>query len=139
MGACCGGGIQDEEIKNAKDLNDLIKLFDERKNKLPEEKKQIQDHCDDPTKEVDAINVGGIDIEILKKRIPYLDEVEEAYEKIISNLKNNPTIPLSDAKSYCSNIASHYFLTYDPNGELKADVEKFDQFISKWQAAHPSA
>ena len=69
MGACCGGGIQDEEIKNAKDLNDLIKLFQERKNKLPEEKQQIEAHCDDPTKEVDAINVRGIDIEILKKRI----------------------------------------------------------------------
>ena len=136
MGACCES-IQDEEIKNAKGLKDLIRIFDERKNKLPEEKKQIQEHCDDPTKEVDAINVGGIDIETLKKRIPYLDEVGKAYEKIINNLKNNPTIPLSDAKTYCSNIASHYFLTYDRNGELQADVEKFDQFIAKWQVDHP--
>ena len=133
MGACCGGGFMDEEIKNATNIDELIKVMEEKKERLPKEKQQIEDHIEDPTKEVDAINVGGIDIEILKKRIPYLDEVEEAYEKIIKNLKSNPTLPLSDCKNYSNDIVNHYVKTYDPNDELKDSYEKFEEFVKKWK------
>ena len=39
MGACCGGRPVDEEINNAKDINEIIQIFEGRKNKFQIEKK----------------------------------------------------------------------------------------------------
>ncbi len=129
MGGCCSVEIKDEEINKANDINDLINIFKERRNKLPEEKKQIIEHINDQTKEIKSFDVNGIDKEILKKRILYLDDLDEAFSFIIEILQNNTNLPLKDTKSYCEKIASHYFLIYDPNGELKKDVEKMEEFV----------
>ena len=129
MGGCCSVEIKDEEINKANDINDLINIFKERRNKLPEEKKQIIEHINDQTIEIKSFDVNGIDKEILKKRILYLDDLDEAFSFIIEILQNNTNLPLKDTKSYCEKIASHYFLIYDPNGELKKDVEKMEEFV----------
>jgi hypothetical protein len=128
MGGCCVGETKDEEINKANDISDIINIFKERKNKLPEEKKQIIEHLQDQTKEIKSFDVNGIDKEILKKRILFLDDLEEAYSFIIDILQNNTNLPLKETKSYCENIAAHYFLIYDPNGELQKDVEKLEEF-----------
>ena len=133
MGGCCSGGIQDQEIKEANNLTEIIQIFKIRKEKLPEERDQIQAHLEDPKKEVKVINTNGIDPEILKKRIPFLEDLEENYETVINLLTNNPGLPLNDMKSYCSNITSKYYLTYDPNKEVEAEMEKMKTFINQWQ------
>ena len=33
MGACCGGGYMDEEIKNATNIDELIKVMEDKKRK----------------------------------------------------------------------------------------------------------
>ena len=131
MGGCCSVEIKDEEINKANDINDLINIFKERRNKLPEEKKQIIEHINDQTKEIKSFDVNGIDKEILKKRILYLDDLDEAFSFIIEILQNNSNLPLKDTKNYCENIASDYFLIYDPNEELKKDIEKMEEFVYK--------
>lgn len=133
MGACCGGGLMDEEIKNATNIDELIKVMEEKKERLPKEKQQIEDHIEDPTKEVDMINVGGIDTELLKKRIPFLDELEKYYDKTIQILRDNSSLPLNDCKNYSNDIVNHYVKTYDPNDELKDSYEKFEEFVKKWK------
>ena len=133
MGACCGAGIQDEEIKAAENLSELIQIFKTRKEKLPEERQQIQAHLEDPKKEVKVINTNGIDPEILKKRIPFLEDLEENYETVINLLTNNPDLPLKNVKIYCSNIASKYYLTYDPNKEVETEMNKLKTFVDQWQ------
>ena len=133
MGACCGAGIQDEEIKAAENLSELIQIFKTRKEKLPEERQQIQAHLEDPKKEVKVINTNGIDPEILKKRIPFLEDLEENYETVINLLTKNPKLPLNDMKSYCSNITSKYYLTYDPNKEVETEMNQLKTFINQWQ------
>ena len=133
MGGCCGGEIQDEEIKQAKTLIEIIQIFKKRKEKLPEERNQIQSHLEDPKKEVKVINTNGIDPEILKKRIPFLEDLEENYETVINLLTNNPDLPLKNVKIYCSNIASKYYLTYDPNKEVETEMNQLKTFVDQWQ------
>ena len=131
MGCCCGTEKKDKEINKANDINDLINIFKERKEKLLEEKKQIKEYIEGSTKEITFFKVNGIDKEILKKRIFYLDELDEAFSFIIEILQNNSNLPLKDTKNYCENIASDYFLIYDPNEELKKDIEKMEEFVYK--------
>ena len=133
MGGCCIGGIQDQEIKEANNLTEIIQIFKIRKEKLPEERDQIQAHLEDPKKEVKVINTNGIDPEILKKRIPFLEDLEENYETVINLLTNNPDLPLKNVKIYCSNIASKYYLTYDPNKEVETEMNKLKTFVDQWQ------
>ena len=133
MGGCCSGGIQDQEIKEANNLTEIIQIFKIRKEKLPEERDQIQAHLEDPKKEVKVINIQGIDPEILKKRIPFLEDLEETYENVINLLTKNPKLPLNDMKSYCSNITSKYYLTYDPNKEVETEMNKLKTFVDQWQ------
>jgi hypothetical protein len=133
MGVCCGEGIKDPEILNATNINELIEILNERKEKFPQEKKQIQDYINDPTKEVDSINVSGIDNEILKQRVPYLNDLENAYNIIIEYLSSNPDLPLKETKEECDNITSLYNLTYDPNKELDMQMQKFENFINKYK------
>ena len=131
MGCCWETEKKDEEINKANDINDLINIFKERKEKLQEEKKQIKEYIEGSTKEITFFKVNGIDKEILKKRIFYLDELDEAFSFIIEILQNNSNLPLKDTKNYCENIASDYFLIYDPNEELKKDIEKMEEFVYK--------
>ena len=131
MGCCWETEKKDEEINKANDINDLINIFKERKEKLQEEKKQIKEYIEGSTKEITFFKANGIDKEILKKRIFYLDELDEAFSFIIEILQNNSNLPLKDTKNYCENIASDYFLIYDPNEELKKDIEKMEEFVYK--------
>jgi hypothetical protein len=133
MGICCGEGIKDQEILNASSINELIEILNERKEKFPQEKKQLQDYINDPSKEVDSINVSGIDNEILKQRVPYLNDLENAYNIIIEHLSSNPDLPLKETKEECDNITSLYNLTYDPNKELDMQMQKFENFINKYK------
>jgi hypothetical protein len=133
MGGCCSGGIQYQEIKEANNLTEIIQIFKIRKEKLPEERDQIQAHLEDPKKEVKVINTNGIDPEILKKRIPFLEDLEENYETVINLLTNNPDLPLKNVKIYCSNIASKYYLTYDPNKEVETEMNQLKTFVDQWQ------
>ena len=133
MGGCCSGGIQDQEIKEANNLTEIIQIFKIRKEKLPKERDQIQAHLEDPKKEVKVINTNGIDPEILKKRIPFLEDLEENYETVINLLTNNPDLPLKNVKIYCSNIASKYYLTYDPNKEVETEMNQLKTFVGQWQ------
>jgi len=133
MGICCGEGIKDQEILNATSINELIDILNDRKEKFPQEKKQIQDYINDPSKEIDSINVSGIDNEILKQRVPYLNDLENAYNIIIEYLSSNPDLPLKETKEECDNITSLYNLTYDPNKELDMQMQKFENFINKYK------
>ena len=133
MGICCGEGIKDQEILNASSINELIEILNERKEKFPQEKKQLQDYINDPSKEVDSINVSGIDNEILKQRVPYLNDLENAYNIIIEHLSSNPDLPLKETKEECDNITSLYNLTYDPNKELDMQMQKFENFVNKYK------
>ena len=80
---CCAGSQADQEIMDAKTIDELIRIFAERKEKLPKEREEISQHLEDPKKEVEGINVEQIDAEVLAKRIPYLESLEENYDKVI--------------------------------------------------------
>ena len=131
MGVCCGQVIDDQEILNANNINDIITILNERKDKFLEEKKQLQDYINDPSKEVDSINVSGIDNEILKQRVPYLNDLENAYNTVIEHLSSNPNLPLNETKEKCSHITNLYLLTYDPDKQLDMEMQDFEEFIEK--------
>jgi hypothetical protein len=114
-------------------INEIIKIIEERKNKLPEERKELGIHLEDPTKQVGNLNLNNVDPEWIKKRIPHLENLEEAYNKVINILQSNPNLPLKDVKSYSSNVTQHYFKFYDVNDALKNDVDLFELFVEKWK------
>ena len=131
MGVCCGQVIDDQEILNANNINDIITILNDRKDKFPEEKKQIQDYINDPTKEVTMVNVSGVDLELLKQRVPYLNDLENAYNTVIEHLSSNPNLPLNETKEKCSHITNLYLLTYDPDKQLDMEMQNFEEFIQK--------
>ena len=131
MGVCCGQVIDDQEILNANNINDIITILNDRKDKFPEEKKQIQDYINDPTKEVTMVNVSGVDLELLKQRVPYLNDLENAYNTVIEHLSSNPNLPLNETKEKCSHITNLYLLTYDPDKQLDMEMQNFEEFIEK--------
>ena len=131
MGVCCGQVIDDQEILNANNINDIITIFNDRKDKFPEEKKQIQDYINDPSKEVTMVNVSGVDLELLKQRVPYLNDLENAYNTVIEHLSSNPNLPLNETKEKCSHITNLYLLTYDPDKQLDMEMQNFEEFIEK--------
>ena len=131
MGVCCGQVIDDKEILNANNINDIITIFNDRKDKFPEEKKQIQDYINDPSKEVTMVNVSGVDLELLKQRVPYLNDLENAYNTVIEHLSSNPNLPLNETKEKCSHITNLYLLTYDPDKQLDMEMQDFEEFIEK--------
>jgi hypothetical protein len=134
MGACCGGRPVDEEINNAKDINEIIQIFEGRINKLPEERKELKEYLDDPTKQVGNLNLNDVDPEWIKKRIPHLENLEDAFGKVVDILKSNPELPLKDVKSYSSNVAQHYLKFYDVNDALKTDLDNMESFVNKWKS-----
>ena len=134
MGACCGGRPVDEEINNAKDINEIIQIFEGRINKLPEERKELKEYLDDPTKQVGNLNLNDVDPEWVKKRIPHLENLEDAFGKVVDILKSNPELPLKDVKSYSSNVAHHYLKFYDVNDALKTDLDNMESFVNKWKS-----
>ncbi len=131
MGVCCGQVIDDQELLNANNINDIITILNDRKDKFPEEKKQIQDYINDPTKEVTMVNVSGVDLELLKQRVPYLNDLENAYNTVIEHLSSNPNLPLNETKEKCSHITNLYLLTYDPDKQLDMEMQDFEEFIQK--------
>ncbi len=133
MGGCCEGReIIDNEIDKANSLKELSLIFSERKNKFEKEKKEIELFLNDPNVEVENIDVKEIDPSILKKRINYLTNLDDAFNKVIEILEKNTNLPLNETKSYCHNIISKYYFIYDPNKELDSDMEKFEQFVSTY-------
>ena len=133
MGGCCGGReVIDNEIDKASSLKELSKIFLERKNYLDKEKKEIELFLENPNAEVENIDVREIEPSILKKRIYYLNNLEDAFNRVIEILDNNINLPLNETKSYCQNIISKYYFIYDPNKELDSDIEKFEHFVSTY-------
>ena len=133
MGVCCGRSFVDEEIENADNLQDLITIFNERRAKFPQEQMQIQSHLEDPSKNVDLIETENLDKESLQKRILYLNDLQGAFLKVSETLQENPNLPLQETKKYLLNIASKYYLTYDPDKDLDMEMTQFDKFIEKQQ------
>ena len=133
MGGCCGRNFTDEEIDKSKSLKELAEIFQKRKDTFPTEGNQIKAYLEDPNTEVENIDVKGIEPSILEKRIDYLKDLEGAYTKVAETLESNPNLPLDEAKSHCTDIVSRYFQTYDPNKELDSDMEKFEEFVEKYQ------
>ena len=131
MGGCCGRDFADEEIDGAKTLNDLIEILNKRRENFSTEISQIEGYLEDPNKEVDVIDVKGIEPSILEKRVPFLKDLDNAYAKVAEILYKNPSLPLNDTKNYVTDIVSHYFQTYDPNGDLPKDISKFEEFVDK--------
>ena len=133
MGVCCVRSFTDEEIENAENLQELITIFNERRAKFPQEQMQIQSHLEDPSKNVDLIETENLDKESLQKRIIYLNDLTGAYLKVSETLQENPNLPLKETKKYLLNIASKYYLTYDPDKELDIEMTLFDKFIEDQQ------
>ena len=131
MGGCCGRDFTDQEIDDAKTLNDIIEILNKRRENFPTEISQIEGYLEDPNKEVDVIDVKGISPEILEKRVPFLKDLDNAYAKVAETLYKNLSLPLNDTKNYVTDIVSHYFQTNDPNGDLPKDISKFEEFVDK--------
>lgn len=93
MGACCGGRSEDDaQLMAANSIKEIIDLLITRKNRLPAEKKEIQDHLKDPKNQITMINADNIEKEYLEKRIGFLDEVSDVYGKVIDILYNNQKV-----------------------------------------------
>lgn len=93
MGACCGGRNDDDaQLMATNSIKEIIDLLIARKNRLPAEKKEIQDHLKDPKNQITLINANNIEKEYLEKRIPFLDEVAKIYGEVIDILYNNQKV-----------------------------------------------
>ena len=129
MGVCCGRGTEDKKVDACKSIDELIKLMNTRIEKLPQEKKEIEEHLKDHSKPVTIIDSEGVPDDILAKRPEHLDNLMEKYREIVKLLENNKKLDLDEMKAYVTTITRHYVLTYDPNHEVDNDFKRFSDFI----------
>ena len=129
MGVCCGRGGEDKKVEACKSIDELILLMNTRIENIPLEKKEINEHLKDQTKQITLINTEGVPDEILAKRPEHLDNLMEKYREIVKLLENNKKLDLDEIKAYVTTITRHYVLTYDPNHEVDNDFKRFSDFI----------
>ena len=129
MGVCCGRGGEDKNVEACKTIDELILLMNTRIENIPLEKKEINEHLKDQTKQITLINTEGVPDEILAKRPEHLDNLLEKYKEIVQILESNRKLNLDEVKAYVSNITRHYVLTYDPNHEVDNDYKRLTDFI----------
>ena len=129
MGVCCGRGGEDKKVEACKSIDELILLMNTRIENIPLEKKEINEHLKDQTKQITLINTEGVPDEILAKRPEHLDNLLEKYKEIVKILVSNKQLNLDEVKAYVSNITRHYVLTYDPNHEVDKDYKRLTDFI----------
>ena len=129
MGVCCGRGGEDKKVEACKSIDELILLMNTRIENIPLEKKEINEHLKDKTKQITLINTEGVPDEILAKRPEHLDNLLEKYKEIVKILVSNKRLNLDEVKAYVSNITRHYVLTYDPNHEVDNDYKRLTDFI----------
>lgn len=132
MGNCCNREVFiDREIEDSRTIQDLALLFKNREEKFELERNQINAHIQDPRKQVDAINIDNLDNETLQKRTIYLQELENAFERVQNKLLQRYALDVEKVKPYLHNISSKYYISYDPNHELDAAVIEFENYISR--------
>ena len=131
MGVCCGQKYQNEELNECKTMNEIIELLNKKRESFKSEIIQIEDYLEDSNKTVEFINVKGIDKKVLQKRIPYLRDLNNAYEYLAEILEKNPNLPLNETKNHVNTIISFYHQIYDPNGDLAKNIKYFEDFVHK--------
>ena len=131
MGVCCGQKYPNEELNEFKIINEIIELLNKKREKFKSEIIQIEDYLEDSNKTVEFINVKGIDKKVLQKRIPYLRDLNNAYEYLAEILEKNPNLPLNETKNHVNTIISFYHQIYDPNGDLAKNIKYFEDFVHK--------
>ncbi len=129
---CCGGVMRDKEIERTTNMDELINVMKKKKENLAEEKKQIEDHLKDPSKEITIVNLDATK-EGMEKRLPYIDRINECYGEIIEKLETVKNLPFSETKEHMFNIVYHYFITYDETYQYMNDLAKFKQFAFKYE------
>ena len=131
MGVCCGQKYPNEELNECKTINEIIELLNKKRESFKSEIIQIEDYLEDSNKKVEFINVKGIDKKVLQKRIPYLRDLNNAYEYLAEILEKNPNLPLNETKNHVNTIISFYYQIYDPNGDLAKNIKYFEDFVHK--------
>lgn len=131
MGVCCGQKYPNEELNECKTMNEIIELLNKKRESFKSEIIQIEDYLEDSNKTVEFINVKGIDKKVLQKRIPYLRDLNNAYEHLAEILEKNPNLPLNETKNHVNTIISFYHQIYDPNGDLAKNIKYFEDFVHK--------
>ena len=131
MGVCCGQKYPNEELNECKTINEIIELLNKKRESFRSEIIQIEDYLEDSNKTVEFINVKGIDKKVLQKRIPYLRDLNNAYEHLAEILEKNPNLPLNETKNHVNTIISFYHQIYDPNGDLAKNIKYFEDFVHK--------
>ena len=126
MGVCCGQKYPNEELNECKTINEIIELLNKKRESFKSEIIQIEDYLEDSNKTVEFINVKGIDKKVLQKRIPYLRDLNNAYEYLAEILEKNPNLPLNETKNHVNTIISFY-----PNGDLAKNIKYFEDFVHK--------
>ena len=84
---CCGTVVKDLEIEQAVNMTELISIMNKKKKYLQKEIDEINLRLKDKDYEVTVAKVDTLSDEDLKKRIPYLEELETVYEQVIDNMK----------------------------------------------------
>lgn len=132
MGACCGGGApKDEEIEKAQSIKEIAEVINNKRNKFPQEAREIQDFLKDPTKEVTFFNTKGLSPDEIKQRFNYMTSLADAFKKTHDILVYNPNLDLDETKNYVNEIVAKYKKTYDPNNELDKAVENFFKYAKE--------
>lgn len=131
MGACCNSDRTDAEIESADTVDEILNILSDRIMQMEKEQQQIQDYLLDNSVEVEAISVEGIDPNVLKLRIPFLRDLQNAYDQMIQIISGNKSINIQRIKEAVSDVTCNYEYIFDPNGMLKNSLKRFIKIINE--------
>lgn len=126
---CCNSNQIDPEIQKAGSIDELIRIFTEKKNHFKLERTQTKTYQKDKSTEVDGIDLKNLTDKNIEDRIEYLNDLETSYDAVINILSENKFLDVEKTKPYLQNIVAMYYYTYDPNGDLKFAVDELSTFV----------
>ena len=133
MGNCCETPRDDfsEEILNSNSIEEIISYLKEKIEDATVEQNDLLTYLDDNNFKPSTINIEGFNEEDLKKRIPYLDEIKDCINKVITLLEKYPNCNLIEIKRRICDFYEMYTWLYDEDKRYEIWFLNFKNFIEK--------
>lgn len=124
MGNCCKREVIDQEIEQAFTIDDILRVLDGKLTQVRAEKDKVNFAVITP----DGLDSEGLDYLTRQKRLYFLEDLENTYNRIRNILLNNKP-DIEKIRPYLYNIFSKSLLTYDQNHELEKAMNDFTDAV----------
>lgn len=138
---CCESTYLDNQIEKAKNIDQIAQILDDRIANFPKERNDFELYIEDPSNPAYDIYYPlpdrpryncppGTTLDDLKKRIKYLNVLEDAYKEMKSALiKYKHKLELDQVKIYVLRVTQLYLYVYVQDNLVRSKMNEFNDYV----------